>query len=223
MAATKPIAEARLEYGTPISVEDLIKISIFDGINAETLSKYPGAVVYRKFKKGEIICREGDFGSTAFFILSGKVEVYLQASLAHIKTNKDPGLFAGGFGRLVRRFASRLVGKAEDPRDTAVIQKYIPIDAPVDLRVDDPIAQLGAGDLFGEMTCMNFYPRSATVRALEDCEMLEMLRNILTLLHKRSRVLKPRLDAAYKERALKNHLRSLPAFQSVPDDFIKSV
>ena len=28
---------------------------------------------------------------------------------------------------------------------------------------------MGAGDLFGEMTCMNFYPRSATVRAAEDC------------------------------------------------------
>ena len=28
-----------------------------------------------------------------------------------------------------------------------------------------PIAELGAGDLFGEMTCMSFHPRSATVRA----------------------------------------------------------
>ena len=28
---------------------------------------------------------------------------------------------------------------------------------------------MGAGDLFGEMTCMSFYPRSATVRAAEDC------------------------------------------------------
>ena len=37
------------------------------------------------------------------------------------------------------------------------------------------MATLEAGDIFGEMTCMSFYPRSATVRAAEDCTVLEML------------------------------------------------
>ncbi len=44
----------------------------------------------------------------------------------------------------------------------------IPIDASVDLAYDKPVAQLGPGELFGEMTCLIFYPRSATVRAVED-------------------------------------------------------
>ena len=43
---------------------------------------------------------------------------------------------------------------------------------------------MGAGDLFGEMTCMNSYPRSATVRAAEDCTVLEMLRNVLYILQR---------------------------------------
>ena len=33
------------------------------------------------------------------------------------------------------------------------------------LPYDNPIAELDPGDLFGEMTCMSYYPRSATVRA----------------------------------------------------------
>ena len=34
------------------------------------------------------------------------------------------------------------------------------------------------------MTCMSFYPRSATVRAETDCTMLEMLRNVLDVLQR---------------------------------------
>jgi len=51
----------------------------------------------------------------------------------------------------------------EETRD-----RTIPIDASVDLAYGNPVAELGPGDLFGEMTCMNFYPRSATVRAESD-------------------------------------------------------
>ena len=40
----------------------------------------PRAVVRRDFKKGEVICREGEFGSTAFFIEKGSVEIYIERS-----------------------------------------------------------------------------------------------------------------------------------------------
>ncbi len=53
------------------------------------------------------------------------------------------------------------------------MRRTIPIDAPVDLPLDNPVAELGPGDLFGEMTCMSFYPRSATVRATTDVTALK--------------------------------------------------
>src|SRR5438552_9080733 len=37
-----------------------------------TLFRSRGAIVKRRFRKGELICKEGDFGSTAFYILEGK-------------------------------------------------------------------------------------------------------------------------------------------------------
>ena len=55
------------------------------------------------------------------------------------------------------------------------------------LRYDQPVATLEAGDIFGEMTCMNSYPRSATVQAEEDCTVLEMLRNVLYILQRNKR------------------------------------
>ena len=64
-----------------------------------------------------------------------------------------------------------------DERDEETSQHWIRIDAPMDLSYDNPVAMLGPGDLFGEMTCMSLYPRSATVRAETACTALEMLRN----------------------------------------------
>lgn len=64
----------------------------------------------------------------------------------------------------------------------AATGEVIPIDAQVDLPRTTALARLGAGELFGEMTCRTFQPRSATVRAREDCVMVEMLRVILDML-----------------------------------------
>ena len=95
----------------------------------------------------------------------------------------------------------------------------IPIDASVDLPYDNPIAQLGPGELFGEMTCMSYYPRSATVRAKTDCTMLEMLRNVLDIMQ-RNKTFREQLDRTYKQRALDSHLRSVPVLASLTPDFI---
>ena len=71
--------------------------------------------------------------------------------------------------------------------------------------------------LFGEMTCMNQYPRSATVTALEDCTVLEILRNVLYMLQ-RSEASRKVLDEVYRRRTLETHLRSVKIFASlIPD------
>ncbi len=89
----------------------------------------------------------------------------------------------------------------------------------MDLPYDHPVAELGPGDLFGEMTCMSLYPRSATVRAATDCVMFEMLRNVLDIIQ-RNKTLKAQLDANYRKRALDDHLRSVPMFASLSQEFI---
>ncbi len=196
-----------LGYGEPIEPDELLKIPIFEGASKGLLEKNRGAVVRRHFKPGEMLCREGEFGSTAFYILEGSVEVFLSSPIAHVST--DHG--SGGF---FRKLKSRLVGRAQDRRDETENQRYIPIDAPVDLAYDHPSAELGAGELFGEMTCMNFYPRSASVRAATDCVVLEMLRNIVDILLKNPKF-RAQADEKYRKRALEEHLRSVPLFAEI--------
>jgi CRP-like cAMP-binding protein len=202
--------------GTPVAAEDLLRLLVFKDISPQFLKKNANATVWRHFRRGDIVCREGEFGSTAFYILDGKASVALAAPIAHVNAKGRP---SGFLARLTSKFTSRLAARQEDSREDEVDRRSIPIDAPVDLAYDHPVAELGPGELFGEMTCMNYYPRSATVRAETDCTMLEMLRNVLDVLQK-SKAFRAQLDETYRRRALDSHLRDVPIFRGLRQDFV---
>src|SRR5215471_12421120 len=154
--------------GDGFEAEDLLKIPVFQGVSGTFLELNRGAIVKRRYRKGELICKEGEYGSTAFYILEGKAQVSISTPIAHVKTQ-------GGAQGFFKRLTSTLAGRETDKRDEETRDRTIPIDASVDLNYENPVAELGPGDLFGEMTCMNFYPRSATVRAESDVVVYEML------------------------------------------------
>src|SRR6266446_4981663 len=192
--------------------EDLLQIPVFKGVSGTFLELNRGAIVKRRYRKGEIICREGEFGSTAFYILEGKAKVSISTPMAHVKTQ-------GGAKGLFKRLTSTLVAREEDKREEETRDRTIPIDASVDLSYGNPVAELGPGDLFGEMTCMNFYPRSATVTAESEVVAFEMLRNVLDIMLK-NKSFRAQLDHTYRRRALENHLRGVPMFADLSPDFI---
>ena len=204
----------------PVSAEELGRHPLFDGVAHPFLRWNEGSVVRRRYKKGDIICREGDFGATAFYIEEGTVSIFLSTPFKHVKGQKNrrggDKVNWGPLG-LVRRFASVLVKRDEDRRDEESEARYIAIDGPVSLRYDDPVATIGKGEIFGEMTCMSSYPRSATVRAEGDVTVLEILRNVLYILQ-RNKASRALLDERYRERAIENHLRSVPIFASLLGD-----
>jgi len=204
--ATGPGAEG-------FEAEDLLKIPVFHGVSGTFLELNRGAIVKRRFRKGELICKEGEFGSTAFFILEGKARVSISSPIAHVKTQ-------GGAQGFFKRLTSTLAPRESDKRDEEARDRTIPIDASVDLSYENPVAELGPGDLFGEMTCMNFYPRSATVRAETDVVAYEMLRNVLDIMLK-NKTFRAQVDGNYRKRALENHLRGVPMFADLSTDFIE--
>ena len=196
-----------------LSAEELHRMPVFAGVSGTFLELNRGAIVKRRFRKGEVICREGEFGSTAFFIVEGKAQVAIATPIAHVKTE-------GGARGFFKRLKSTLVGREDDKRDEEARDRTIPIDASVDLSYGNPVAELGPGDLFGEMTCMNFYPRSATVRAETDVVAYEMLRNVLDIMMK-NKTFRAQIDQTYRQRALETHLRGVPMFAELAPDFIE--
>ena len=198
------------EIPTP---EELLAMKVFQGVSGTFLELNQGAVIRRRIPAGENIVREGENGSTAFYLLEGTVDVFISVPRAHVASAEQKR-------GLVGRIASRLRSKKEHAREEdASDRKFIPIDAPVDLPYDNPVATLGPGELFGEMTCMSLYPRSATVRAQTDCVVLEMLRNVLDVLQK-NKNFRAELERNYRQRALRTHLLSVPVFTDLDDEFI---
>jgi len=207
----KKVVDTNLGEGDPIALAELQKVEVFAGVSGTFLNLNSNAVRKRTYQPGEVICREGDYGSTAFYILAGKAQVSLSSPMAHVSTRGQKGFFS----KLKSVLEPTTRGQVEkEPR-----KGYIPIDGPLDLSYDNPVAELGPGDLFGEMTCMNYYPRSATVRAKTDCTVLEMLRNVLDIM-RRNRAFRARVEQNYRKRALESHLRGIPIFSSVTPEFI---
>jgi CRP-like cAMP-binding protein/Na+-translocating ferredoxin:NAD+ oxidoreductase RNF subunit RnfB len=212
----KSVAGTAIAAGTdtqPLAVEELHRLPVFAGVSGTFLELNRGAIVKRHFNKGEVVCREGEYGSTAFFIVEGLANVAISTPIAHVRTE-------GGARGFFKRLSSVLVGREEHKREEEARDRTIPIDASVDLAYGNPVAELGPGDLFGEMTCMNFYPRSATVIAKTDVVAFEMLRNVLDIMMK-NKTFRARLDENYRRRALVTHLRGVPMFAGLSPDFIE--
>jgi CRP-like cAMP-binding protein/Fe-S-cluster-containing hydrogenase component 2 len=228
----------KLTTGEPLSIDQLIEYlpALKEVARAQLENWAKGAAVLHHFRKGEIVCQEGEFGSTAYYIVSGNVDIFINNPLAHLRTRPQSGFF----GRRFARMKSFLTDDTEDRRAEAGQRRFIGIDANVDLPMHRPLAQLGPGDLFGEMTCRTYQPRSATVQAREPCVMVEMLRVILDMLVGNRQVseaskatskvkmptfkgtsFKTELENKYRERSLNNHLRSVPLFATLSEEFIQ--
>jgi CRP-like cAMP-binding protein/Fe-S-cluster-containing dehydrogenase component len=209
----KRVIETRFSEGSDVSIGDLLGHEIpeireaFQGISHAFLRSNIHAVKRRVYHKGEVICREGDNGATAFFIEKGSVDIFLRTPAEHIENQPRSG-FWGAIGR----FKSKLTTRPGDH-----VREFIPVDAPVALPYGRPQATMTPGDIFGEMTCMSLYPRSATVTAGEDCTVLEMLRNVLYIMQ-RSPSFRRVIEAKYRARTIDGHLRSVPLFAPLRAD-----
>jgi CRP-like cAMP-binding protein/Fe-S-cluster-containing dehydrogenase component len=207
------VIDTRISGGQDVGTDELLQHATreirraFRGVSRPFLRANVHAIKRRAYRKGEVICTEGEHGSTAFFIEKGSVEIFIRTPTDHVENQPRHGLW-GALGRFTTRLTAR---------DSGSQREFIPVDAPVALPYGHPQATMGAGDIFGEMTCMSFYPRSATVRAAEDCTVLEMLRNVLYIMQ-RSPSFRKTLDAKYRSRAIDGHLRVVPLFAPLRRD-----
>ncbi len=124
---------------------------------------------------------------------------------------------------LLHRLIDKLRGRRSTDRSAkTTVPEYIPNDGPQDLDINTLRAPMYEGDLFGEMSCMNLAPRSATVIVTSGSPehpvfMIEMVRNALDALRGNVEYRK-RMDATYRARVMETQVRSLPLFQVLTDE-----
>ena len=157
----KRVVATELGGGETLDAEWILQLPVFKGVSGTFLELNKGAVVQRASSRpGEVICREGEFGSTAFYILEGTVDVFIGTPIAHVK--QEDARADGWFARSAA--CSRTASEhTRDGGDRAALDSRSTRRSIC--RTTTRSRELGAGDLFGEMTCMSFHPRSATVRA----------------------------------------------------------
>jgi len=211
----EPVAEhAAGAGGGAVGPEDLARHPLFAAVPPKFLAWNTASVMRRRYAAGDVICREGEYASTAFVIVRGRVGVSIGGA--------DDAGRGGGMWRAMVRGATRWIqgsrtrpGAALEPR-----RQRVHIDGARSLELRDGrwVDEMGPADvIFGEMSCLNHYPRSATVVALEETELLEIRRNVLHMLqrHESSRRI---LDDAYRGRSLARELRQLSMFSGLSEE-----
>jgi Fe-S-cluster-containing hydrogenase component 2/CRP-like cAMP-binding protein len=197
--------------GTSLIVrpEEMLEIPIFSEIPYKFLQFNGGACLRRLLKPGEVLCREGEYASTAYLIQSGKFEIQFNRKS---KPSPTPG------GTPSNGWLSRLLGRNSSPAvpvlATGSDAKSNSQEKKIYRGVEDVI--------LGEMACLNRYPRTATVVAVEESEVIEIGSNILYMLQ-RNHTSRKILNEAYRRHALNSDLERLPIFQYFTKEEAKKI
>ena len=180
----------------------------------------------RNFEKGDIIVREGDYGNSAFLILAGSVRVVLDSLPESLLGRQTPErkTFFGSLAQLwrnhrapeVRRPAANTLELAARTRAQASLRTGRESNPHVflqDIAHVMPAHQaviLKEGELFGEIAAIGRTPRTTTVLAEGDTQLLEIRWQGLRELRLFAPGWKDHIDRVYRERALFSHLRETP-------------
>jgi Fe-S-cluster-containing dehydrogenase component/CRP-like cAMP-binding protein len=216
-------------------VDRLLAIDPFRGIDAD---QFPAALPLRgillndtrivDYPHESIVVREGDYGNSAFLVLKGRVKVVLD-SLPPAVLGRPPAARRGLFNSLlrlwrnprlpeVRRNFAAGKGVSQDPNQMHVFLQDVPR-----MIAGARVALLHAGEFFGELAALTRLPRSATVLADGDAQLLEIRWQGLRDLMRRTPALRQHIERLYRVNSLRVHLRETPLLAELPAERIEQV
>ncbi|MEN0109253.1 MAG: cyclic nucleotide-binding domain-containing protein [Planctomycetota bacterium] len=176
----------------------------------------------REFAEGELVVREGDYGSSAYLVLDGSLRVALDR-LSPDALGRTPRRRGAKLLRTVARLLTRPnTPEVRDPLD----RHASPSSPAAGVMVQDipaivaggRTATLGPGELFGEQAAMTRAPHTATVFAERPSVLLELRWQGLRDLMRHTPALREHVDRLYRQNHLLEHLRATPLLAHLDDD-----
>jgi CRP-like cAMP-binding protein len=143
-----PAELERRDSDVPVPSDRFLKFSLFARLTKKpTVEKFPGTLVLRRFRPGEVICRQGESGWTAFYLLKSedvlalRREQFEAASAEH-----DKAALRAEIDRFERRLQEMQGGAANHPlRRAATV--HLAVARPSRAGVGGVLARLAAAVL----------------------------------------------------------------------------
>ena len=225
---------------TDADVESLLSVPEIKAIEAE---KFPSRIslagILRndcrivRYKVGDIVIREGDYGNSAFLILKGKLRVVLAPGLPGEmlgRTKIQKKNFWQALKQLwtkkkfpefrdVQRYRQKeRLRENADPKSAHVFLQDVPT-----ILDSNKTAILQEGSLFGELAALGRTPRTSTIFSENDSEVLEIRWQGLREFRKYDEGWRRLIDERYRQNALKAHLGATSIFSHLKDDELQVV
>ena len=239
-------------------VDVLLARPEFSSIDA---SRFPAAAPLRGilqndcrigvYAPGDIVVREGDYGNSAFLVLSGVMRVVLPPGLPRQVLGRAPDKKRGAFSVLRDMLSHSVVPEIRDtslysaaalrPRGAGEERDSL-------LAVGDPAGLweagvnpaadaaripalastyktevLPAGTLFGEIAALGRVQRSATVYAETACQVVEMRWQALRDIKNRDSTWRERIEQGYRDNQLRTHLAEHPLLAGIEPKALQKI
>lgn len=228
------------ENVSDVDVERLLQVEPFSSMDEDAFGRsVPLRGILRNdcrvlnLEKGDIIVREGDYGSSVFLIERGSALVSLKkipdAILGRKQTKKKSWIqsiaqmWTNSNHPEARNYAKKLkevaeVGKREDGNGTRIFLHDIPrvIGSGDSVRLDQ-------GEIFGEISALTRSPRSATVVANGDARLIEIRWQGFRELLRRHPAMKQHVDQLYRENSLRANMRNIDLFKQFDQETLDKI
>lgn len=229
-------------FGPDMTDADLARILARPEIAAIDGSAFPGHMpldeIIRndtrlvRYRAGDIVVREGDYGNSAFLILDGSLRVVLAPGLPRELLGREQvqkKTFIEALSQLwknrtipevrdVSRYANKGLRATGDLAEARVFVQDIPT-----VLGKHRTATLEPGQLFGELAALGRIPRTATVFAEGEAELLEIRWQGLRELRKYDPDWRRRIDETYRANALKTQLQETRLFRGLDPATLQAV
>lgn len=224
---------------TDADVDRLMTVPEISGIRAEA---FPAHIPLRgilrndarivSFQSGDILFREGDYGNSAFLVLSGSVRVVLSPGLPSELLGRQAVHRRGFFEALSQLWTNSRIPEVRSGRRNRNRQmrsrgasgatRVFLQDVPGVLD-HHRTTSLGSGTIFGELAALGRVPRSATVFAETETQLLEIRWQGLRELRRFDPGWKRRIDENYRRNALLSVLQENPLFAGLSPEALQAV
>lgn len=192
-----------------------------------------------RYRPGDIVVREGDYGNSAFLILEGKLRVFT-GDYPHALLGRGSVERKGFLAALSQVWRNSIIpevretaqfggqalhvdaGKSDRARRRDSTSRVFVQDIPVMLD-SYKTAQMAEGALFGELAALGRIPRTTTIFAETGATLLEIRWQGLREIRRFDDGFRRIIDSRYRENALRIHLRETDLFAGLDEDALSKV